>query len=168
MNRGAPLTLLLVALPLTAAAAPRTLDESARVARFELPGKPTGPIAVEYRLAAVPAVGVPLTIAITARADGETAGLRLETSASEPRDVLLAVPTAVAGPDDAQSWELTVVPLAPDAGYLTVVVTGEIDGVSQARTVTIALRGSAAPPAAAAAERGGEMLIALPVLESPQ
>jgi hypothetical protein len=88
-------------------------------------------------------------------------------SASEPRDVLLAVPTAVAGPDGAYAWELTVVPLAPDAGYLTVVVTGEIDGVSQARTVTIALRGSEAAPAAPAAERVGETLIALPVLETP-
>jgi hypothetical protein len=105
---------------------------------------------------------------ITARVDGETAGLRLETSASEPRDVLLAVPTVIAAPDGAQAWELTVVPLAQDAGYLTVVVMGEIDGVSQARTVTIALRGSEAPPAVAAREGAGEeTLIALPVLETP-
>ncbi|HJR71173.1 MAG TPA: hypothetical protein VKA43_14115, partial [Gammaproteobacteria bacterium] len=60
-----------------------------------------------------------------------------------------------------------VVPLAPDAGYLTVVVTGEIDGVSQARAVTIALRGSEATPAAPAIEAAGEVLIALPVLETP-
>jgi len=167
MSTRATLALLVVALPIAAVAAPRTLGESARAAHFELPGKPTGPIAVDYRLTAVPAVGVPLAIAITARADGETAGLRLETSASQPRDVLLAVPTAVAARDGAHAWELTVVPLAPDAGYLTVVVTGEIDGVSQARTVTIALRGSEAPPAAAAALGGGETLIALPVLETP-
>ncbi|HJR69804.1 MAG TPA: hypothetical protein VKA43_07170, partial [Gammaproteobacteria bacterium] len=124
MSLRATLTLLLVSLPLAAAAAPRALDTAARAARIELPGKPTGPIAVDYRLAAVPAVGVPLTIAITARADGETDGLRIEMGASEPSDVLLAVPTTVVGPDGAYAWELTVVPLAPDAGYLTVVVTG--------------------------------------------
>ena len=56
MSARATLTLLLVALPIAAVAAPRTLDESARAAHFELPGKPTGPIAVDYRLAAVPAV----------------------------------------------------------------------------------------------------------------
>lgn len=167
MSARMALTLLLAALPLTVTAAPRTLDELPRAASFELPGKPTGPIAVDYRLTAVPAVGVPLTIAITARVDGETAGLRLETSASQPRDVLLAVPTVIAAPDGAQAWELTVVPLVLDAGYLTVVVMGEIDGVSQARTVTIALRGSEAPPAAAAREGAGETLIALPVLETP-
>jgi len=167
MSTRATLTLLLAALPIAAVAAPRTLDESAHAAYFELPGKPTGPIAVEFRLTAVPAVGVPLTIAITARADGETASLWLETSASEPRDVLLAVPTAVAARDGAHAWELTVVPLAADAGYLTVVVTGEIDGVSQSRAVTIALRGPEAPPAAAAAEGAGETLIALPVVETP-
>lgn len=167
MTFRATLTLWLVSLPVAAAAAPRALEESAGAARSELPGKPTGPIAVEYRLGAVPAVGVPLTIAITARAAGETGGLRLETSASEPRDVLLAVPTAVASADGAQAWELTVVPLAQDAGYVTVVVTGEIDGVTQARTVTIALRGSAAPPAVAAIEGAGETLIALPVIETP-
>jgi len=167
MSTRATLTLLLVALPIAAVAAPRTLDESARAAHFELPGKPTGPIAVEFRLTAVPAVGVPLTIAITARADGETASLWIETSASEPRDVLLAVPTAVAAREGAHAWELTVVPLAPDAGYLTVVVTGEIDGVSQSRAVTIALRGSEAPPAAVAGAGAGETLIALPVVETP-
>jgi len=46
-------------------------------------------------------------------------------------------------------------------------VTGEIDGVSQSRAVTIPLRGPEAPPAAAAAEGAGETLIALPVVETP-
>lgn len=167
MSLRAALALSLICAPLAAAAAPRALDEPARAARFERPGKPTGPIAVDYRLAAVPAVGVPLMVAITARADGETAGLRLETIASEPRAVLLTVPTAVASTDGAHAWELTVVPLTPDAGYLTVVVMGEIDGVSQARTVSIALRASETPPAAAATEGKAETLIALPVLETP-
>lgn len=167
MSCRAALALLLLALPVAVAAAPRTLAAAARAARFELPGKPTGPIAVDYRLGAVPAVGVPLPIAITARAAGASDGLRLETSASAPRDVLLAVPTAVASADGTQAWELTVVPLAPDAGYLTIVVTGEIDGLPQARTVTIALRGPEAPPAAAALADAGETLIALPVVETP-
>ena len=158
---------LLVALPMAASAAPPEQGAVAREARFELPGKPTGPIAVDYRLREVPAVGVPLTIAITARAAGETDGLRLETSASEPDAVLVALPTPVAGADGAQAWELTVVPLAVDAGYLTVVVTGDIDGVPQARTVTITLRGSGTPPAAPAVQANGETLIALPVIETP-
>jgi len=46
-------------------------------------------------------------------------------------------------------------------------VTGEIDGVSQSRAVTIALRGSEAPPAAVAGAGAGETLIALPVVETP-
>jgi hypothetical protein len=167
MSYRTALASLLVALPMAASAAPPAHGAAVREARFELPGKPTGPIAVDYRFREVPAVGVPLTIAITARAAGETGGLRLETSASQPGDVLIALPTAVASPDGAQAWELTVVPLAADAGYLTVVVTGEIDGVSQARTVTIALRGALAPPAAPVVQGAGETLIALPVIETP-
>ena len=161
------LTLLLLTVPMGAAGAPRTLDAPVRAAEFELPGKPTGPIAVDYRLAATPAVGVPLTIVITARAAGATDGLRVETSASAPRDALMAVPTAVVAPVGAQAWELTVVPLAPDAGYVTVVVMGDIDGVSQARTVTIALRSATAPAAAGVKDGADETLIALPVIETP-
>lgn len=161
------LAAFLVALPMIASAAPPALDAAAREVRFELPGKPTGPIAVDYRFREVPAVGVPLTIAITARVAGDTDGLRLETSASDPSEVLVAPPTAVARSDGAQAWELTVVPLAADAGYLTVVVTGDVDGVAQARTVTIALRGSEAPRAAPTVQGAGETLIALPVIETP-
>jgi hypothetical protein len=66
------------------------------------------------------------------------------------------------------SWELTVVPLADDAGYVSVIVSGNVDGVAQARNVTISLRSAAAPsPAPAVIAGGGETLIALPVQESP-
>ena len=35
-------------------------------------------------------------------------------------------------------------PLAADAGYLSVIVSGSIDGVAQARSVTLSLRSAAA------------------------
>jgi hypothetical protein len=155
---------LLAAVPLTAVAAPPGARERPRA---ELPGKPTGPIDVDYRLAAEPAVGVPLAITITARVEAGAAGLRLEITASEPNAVLLTVPTLVASAASTQTWRVTVVPLAADSGYLNAVVAGEIDGEAQARTVTIALRGAAAAPEAAPPAAPGEALIALPVQETP-
>src|SRR5262245_46349170 len=56
--------------------------------RMKLPGKPTGPIAVEYRVAAVPAVGVPLEIDVSARVEAEVQGLSIEANASAPHAVL--------------------------------------------------------------------------------
>ena len=68
---------------------------------------------------------------------------------------------------DAYAWELTVVPLAADAGYLSVIVAGTIDGVEQARSVTIALRSTVPAEAPEVTITDGEALIALPVQESP-
>ncbi len=65
------------------------------------------------------------------------------------------------------SWQITVVPLAAEAGYLSVIVSGTIDGVDQARSVTISLRSAAPADAPAPVAGGGETLIALPVQESP-
>jgi hypothetical protein len=60
------------------------------------------------------------------------------------------------------------VPLAAEAGYLNVIVAGHIDGVAQARGITVSLRdagGQEAAPAADAASR--EALIELPAQETP-
>ena len=51
----------------------------------------------------------------------------------------------VAAGDGVYAWTITVVPLTAEAGYLTVIVSGDIDGVAQARSVTVSLRSTAAP-----------------------
>jgi hypothetical protein len=147
-------------------AAPRSVERAA-TSHAEFPGKPTGPIVVAHRRAAEPSVGVPLEIAITARVDGSVAGLRIEASATVPSAVLVTQPTLVAAGESVYSWEITVVPLVADAGYLSVVVSGTIDGVEQARSIAIPLRSTGAHAAPAAVARGGETLIALPVQETP-
>jgi hypothetical protein len=154
----------LLAWPLLVGAAPRDVVAPARVER---PDKPTGPIVVEHHLATVPAVGVPLKIVVTARVEGDIGRLSIEANATVPRAALVSPPllTAVAG--GVYSWEVNVVPLVADAGYVSVIVSGSIDGVAQARSVTIALRSTAAADPAAVTVFEGETLIALPVQESP-
>jgi hypothetical protein len=156
------------ALPGVSGAAPREVAEARTMTPAQLPVKPTGPIAVEHHLASEPSVGEPLTITISARVSGSTDGLGLETSASHPGAVLLTLPTLVANVESEYTWTVTVVPLAADAGYLNVVVAGEVDGLPQARSVTIALRSKlAATSAEPAAHGNSETLIALPVRETP-
>ena len=166
MKRRAAIVLAVasIAWPLSIDAAPRTVDGAAPAER---PGKPTGPIAVEHRLAAEPTVGVPLKIAITARVAGEVGRLSIEATATTPQAAVVSPPLLVAVEGDAYAWQLSVVPLAADAGYVSVIVSGTIDGVEQARSVTIALRSSAPAEAAAVTAAEGEALIALPVEESP-
>ena len=147
-------------------AAPRPGDATGAE---RLPVKPGGPIAVEYRAAAEPSVGTPLEIAITARVEARVGNVTIETNPSMPRAVLVTEPEAVvAGADGLYSWTITVVPLAADAGYLSVVVSGQVEGLAQARSVTIPLASGAAESAAPLPQPAdGEALIALPVQESP-
>jgi hypothetical protein len=147
-------------------AAPKNADVIAHVER--LPVKPGGPVAVEYRVEAEPSVGTPLEISITAHVEPGVGNLTIEASASMPRAVLVAQPEVVARGEGLYSWSITVVPLAADAGYLSVVVSGEVEGLTQARSVTVPL-GSAAPASAAPAAppTDPEALIALPVQERP-
>ena len=158
----------LLAWPWLANAAP-PVDGAVRMpARSERPAKPTGPIAVEHRLAGDPMVGVPLEIALTARVQAEVGVLRIEANASSPSTALVTPPLLTSVADGVYAWTLTVVPLAADAGYLSVIVSGNIDGVAQARSVTISLRSAGAPDEAPGAVAvGGETLIALPVQENP-
>jgi hypothetical protein len=148
-------------------AAPRATERAAPAAT-RLPAKPTGPIAVEYRLAAEPVVGAPLEIVVSARVEPGVKGLSIDANASAPHAVLLTPPTVVTAEDGVYAWKITVVPLAAEAGYLSVIVAGRVDGVAQARAVTVPLRGAAAAPSAPAAQTAGpEALIALPVHETP-
>jgi len=160
-----------LASPSPGSAAPRPGEASAPVAERR-PVKPGGPIAVEYRLAAQPAAGNPLEIAVSAHVEAGVRNVTIEADPSAPRAVLVTPPELVAAADGAYSWRITVVPLVAEAGYLTVVVSGEADGLTQARSVTVSLASAPQPgaaPAAAppAAPVEGEALIALPVEESP-
>ena len=157
----------ILAWPSLGLAAPRAA-ERASPAVAHLPAKPTGPIAVEYRIAATPAVGVPLDIEVSARVEPVVKGLTIEANASAPRAVLVTPPAVVTAGDGVYAWKITVVPLAAEAGYLSIIVAGRVDGVAQARGVTVPLRGVATgEPRPAAAAAGPEALIALPVQETP-
>lgn len=163
----ATVMLATLAWALLADAAPPS-EQARNRARVELPGKPAGPISVEHRMPAEPAVGVPLAIAITARVEGAVGALSIDANASSPRAVLVTPPLLTSVVDGVYTWSVTVVPLSADAGYLSVIVSGSIDRVSQAGSVTLSLRSATAPDAApSAAVMDGETLIALPVQESP-
>ena len=155
-----------LAWSLFAYAAPRAGDMVAAV-RVERPGKPTGPIVVEHHFAARPVVGVPLKIAVTARVEADVGRLSIEASATVPDAALVSPPLLLAANKGVYSWELTVVPLLADAGYVSVIVSGSIDGIAQARSVTIPLRGAVRAEPAAVTIAAGETLIALPVQETP-
>jgi hypothetical protein len=145
-----------------AAAAPRDAERAPNV--VERPSKPTGPIAVEYRLGGTTAVGVPLTIAVTARAVG-AAALAIEATPTDPRALQVSAPVLAGTEAGRFEWTISVVPLAADAGFVNVLVTGTIDGVEQARSVVIPLRLAATPAEGAPGEDSGENLIALPAEE---
>jgi hypothetical protein len=155
-----------LACPSLVAAAPPGAETVAPT-HGEFPVKPTGPIAVEHAQAGEPTVGVPFEITVTARVEGAGESLELAVDATMPRAVLLTQPTLIDVGEGAYAWGVTVVPLAADAGYLSVIVSGTIDGVAQARSVMIPLRSTAAGAFPEAAADGGEPLVALPVQESP-
>jgi hypothetical protein len=152
---------------LSAAAAPPESERAAPALR-DRPVKPTGPIAVEYDVPTPPAVGVPLKIDVKARVEPDVNGLTIEASASAPRALLITAPELVTATNGVYVWTITVVPLAAEAGYLNVIVAGRIDGVPQARGITVPLHGAPGEgPAPVAAAQGREALIALPVHETP-
>ena len=155
-----------LAWPSLVGAAPPAAERST-TARESLRVKPTGPIAVDYRLATAAAPGVPLEIAVTARVEADVSGVTIEANASSPGAVLVAAPVLVTAGDGVYSWSITVVPLAAEPGYLSVIVTGQVEGLHQARSVTVPLRSAADAATTPAADGGGERLIALPVQESP-
>ena len=152
--------------PSLVGAAPRPVENAVPVTA-RLPDKPTGPISVEFRLAAQPVVGTPVELAVTARVEADVSNLTIEADASVPAAVLVASPELVAAGDGVYTWRIAVVPLAAEAGYLTVIVAGAVDGLAQARSVTVSLRSAGSLDAAPVAAARGETLIALPVQEGP-
>jgi hypothetical protein len=155
-----------LAWPALVGAAPPPAERTAPASEA-LRVKPTGPIAVEYRLQE-PALGVPLEIAVTARVEADVNGVTIEANASSPSSVIVAAPVLVSASDGVYTFRITVVPLAADAGYLSVIVAGQVDGLHQARSVTIPLRGTSSVGAVPeAADDGAERVIALPAQESP-
>jgi hypothetical protein len=154
---------------LTIHAAPREVAATPNGARIELPGKPTGPITVDYRVPAEPVIGAPLEIAIMARLDAGATRVLLDASASDAAALWVASPTLVTQAAGLYTWRVTVVPWRASAGYLNVIVAGEIEGLTQARSVTIPIRSAGPGPVGATVDAGRspEVLIALPVRETP-
>lgn len=144
------------------------LDAPADARRDEV--KPMGPIAVDVRVAGPVALGVAQSITVTARATA-VEDLRLEVHANPPAALVIAAPPAPVDRPGERRWTLTVVPLAAEGASLTVLVAGEVDGVTEAQSVTTPLGPPGSPPqaraaaAGAPAERGGEKLSLLPVEE---
>jgi hypothetical protein len=169
MSARTTITTLIAAIltwPSLGVAAPRAAERS-EPAVTHLPAKPTGPIAVEYHVGTTPSVGVPLEIDVKARVEPDVKGLTIDANASAPHAVLVTPPVVVTAGDGVYAWKITVVPLAAEAGYLSVIVAGRVDGVAQARGVTVSLRSVAAGPAPAPEAAGPEALITLPVQETP-
>lgn len=156
--------LLTAVMPGAVAGAP--LDAPAAATRDE--AKPMGPIAVHVRVTAPPSLGVPLSVIVTARAE-TLDRLDLEVRA-EAAALVIADKSAPVDRAGARSWTVTVVPVQAAGGNLSVVVTGEIDGVPQAQSVVTPIRPPGAVPIARAlsagpAAAGGENLSLLPVEE---
>ena len=133
--------------------------------------KPLGPIAVTVRLAAPAALGVPLAVTVTARADAAAVDrLALEVRADDSVALVIGAQSAPVDRAGARTWVVTVVPMRVSGGNLSVVVSGEIDGVVQAQSVTTKVRPPGGEPAVRAlsiapAEEGRENLSLLPVEE---
>jgi hypothetical protein len=132
------------------------------------PPKPSGPIDISYRVGVAPRVGVPVDVEITAHA-AAAQGLTLEVAVANGGTLALAGQSVGAALADGLRWVVTVVPLAADAAYLTVIVTGRIEGLEQSRSVVVPIR--TLPAAQSVVEEtavttGGERLILLPVEEN--
>ena len=130
-----------------------------------------GPIAVEAHLAAPPALGVPLAVIITARVDGFAVGrLDLEVRADDATALVIGARSEPFDHSGSQSWVVTVVPMRASGGNLSIVVSGEIEGVAQAQSVVTKVRPAAGEPTVGAlavvpAQVVGENLALLPVEE---
>ena len=162
------------ALFVYACGAPLHVAESApraTQAQHSSPGKPTAAIAIHYELSATPDLGQPLEVRITARAAGTATDLSLELAFDDSLFVAGA-PTAVAGADvNERAWIVAVTPLQEQAGYLTVTLSGLLDGQRQSRSVMIPIRTSGRKAEAQSTgvlkiDEFGETVIALPAQET--
>jgi hypothetical protein len=176
LRAGAALLLGAAITAAAVAAPPRDETGAAGSAAAERPRgthKPTGPIAVTHELAATPALGQLLEVTVSATAGAGALGLSLAARAADPDALLLAAQSAGVERDGRTVWVVTVMPLAPSS-YLNLVVTAELDGVPQARSLVIPVRvpGADAPASAAATSAeadadAAEAVISLPAEERP-
>ena len=94
-------------------------------------------------------------------------GLTIEANASDAARGPFDAAAVVTAEDGVFAWKIIVVPLARNAGYLSVIVAGRVDGVAQARAVTCRCAAwlplGQRPPRKSPAEA----IIALPVQETP-
>ena len=163
------IVLALVAAILMGVVVAAPLDAPASATHEE--SKPLGPIAVTVRLAAPPALGVPLAVTVTARADAAAVDrLALEVRADDSVALVIGAQSAPVDRAGARTWVVTVVPMRMSGGNLSVVVSGEIEDVLQAQSVTTKIRPPGGEPAVRAlsiapAAAGGENLSLLPVEE---
>jgi hypothetical protein len=153
--------------PNGAPAAPASGSVRVKLAARSSPGKPQPPIAAAYRLSAVPAIGMPLRVSVTARADASLGDLSIEVSTADGASVS-SPPVAVAGTKQGEYvWEIDVAPLSSPAGRLNVLVTGNGPAGPQARSLSVLLRtGARAEAAELRVAPNGERLMALPAKES--
>jgi hypothetical protein len=138
------------------------------------PGKPAAPFTIDYVLAAEPAVGALLEIALEVRAPEGVADLGVDAQAADSQALLVAALAPDAGRPGR--WIATVMPLADGTSYLSVTARGTIGGTVQTRSVAIPVRTGGNAKAAAQAveaepakgESAGEQVVLLPVVETPR
>lgn len=169
MNRFVPLAVLVACVggaAMQAVAAPRERPPGVVAGG---PPKPSGPIDVSYSVGAALRVGVAVAIEITARA-AAAEGLALDVAVASGGALAIVGQSTGTELADGRSWVVTVVPLAADAAYLTVVVTGRIEGLEQSRSVVVPIRTASTAQTVVEHETAvtsdGEGVILLPVEES--
>jgi len=137
-------------------------------------GKPTGPIAIRYELAAPPALGRPVEVTITVESDWPlrnvavslvpSEGLALDASQAAARIARIE-------PGEPYRTTVAVTPLALDILYLTVTVEADVNGTRQGRTLMVPLRLAEAKSRAAATIKadlaGGNVVHSLPATPRP-
>lgn len=140
--------------------------------RFESPGKPTAPIAIEHAWLEPPSVGRDLRLEITVGSDRALGDVTIRLTGDEGLIVDVAsVTTRVAAIEAGARHAFAPAVLAATTGthYLAVSVSAAIGGGVQTRSVTIPVRlgGAAAekPGASAVDTRTGERVRSLPADE---
>jgi hypothetical protein len=160
----------------TAPASPGAVPVAAspkEVPRPGSPGKPLPPIDFDYSVVGTPAIGQPVEVRFSARADAAATGLNVALSASEGLQVpaaMMRMQLAKPASGERAGQTLQVTPVTGGTLYLNVLVQAEIDGRIQSRSVTIPIRvgpdvSPAAAPVPMATDASGERIISLPAAD---
>jgi hypothetical protein len=145
--------------------APRAAAPGQAAAERTWPGKPQPAIAVEYRVSAAAAAGVPLVVTITARTSPSLGTLALEVRTADGSRVPSRpiVGNARAG---EHAWEVRLTPSVVPA-FLNVLVTADGAAGPLARSIVVPLGGATRPgPEVRIAPLDGERILVLPGQES--